>query len=159
VWAGLLTRPRGGDWCCVVGAHCAGHHKLYLVWAAFLSPYEKNSWSSHSFANTVVIYIGYRTHHSFPISDWPGSFLWRQIQSSLCPCGACPTAYSLPGNQTSIRLWARPNPLGLLAVNRKRFLHARKQKENVFHLWSFGSEYFFGITYHHTTLSYVRFCV
>jgi len=52
--------------------------------------------------NTLVIYIGYRTHLSFPISDWPGSFSWRHIRSLLYPCGACPTAYSLRGNQTSI---------------------------------------------------------
>ena len=26
-----MARPRGGDWCCVERAHCAGHHKLYLV--------------------------------------------------------------------------------------------------------------------------------
>ena len=159
MWAGLLTRPRGSDWCCVVGAHCAGHHKLYLVLAAFLSLHENNSWSSHSFANTLVIYIGYRTHLRFPISDWPGSFSLRQIRSFLCPCGASPTAYSLGGNQISIRLWAQRNPSGWFAVNRKMFLHARKQKEKVFHPWSFSSEYFFGITYHHTTLSYVRFRV
>jgi len=54
--------------------------------------------------NTLVIYIGYRTHLSFPISDWLGLFSWRQIRSLLCPCGACPTAYSLRGNQTSITL-------------------------------------------------------
>ena len=143
MWAGLLTRPRGGDWCCVVGAHCSGHHKLYLVWAAFLSLYNNNSWLSYSTANTLVIYIGYRTHLSFPISDWPGSFSWRQITSLLSPCGDCPMAHSLRANQTSIRFCARPNRSGLLADNRKRFLHTRTQKEKVFHPLIFRQWIFF----------------
>ena len=63
-----MNRPRGGDWCCVERAHCAGHHKLYLVWAAFLSLYRHLVFSYIHLCEHILSYTSNIEHISVFLS-------------------------------------------------------------------------------------------